>query len=148
LNDLLRSSTGANKFVLETFANFILRDNETGILSASHGFRADPEDPKELGTGNLKEEESNHQITLEGSDSVLHSAHSILNGSATARYERLFQKSSRSIVGLVQLVLCCDRVANDLKWLTKYKDNQIFEVESSSRSKKSSSPRATPSGSR
>jgi hypothetical protein len=134
--DLLKNSTGQSEFKVNTFGNFVVRDNETNRLSAAHGFR--PPEFSDLGNSSSSKGLPEHRFKLESSQSVQHAAHNIINGSATARYERAFQSSNISIVGLIQVVLCCDTIAKGMSWLQKYKPNTPYEVVGSTRPKKRS----------
>ncbi len=107
---------------MEVYGNFILRDSKTGDLTASHGYRNTAD--QHLGSG-LRDEADFH-IPLAGTYDARYIANSLLNGSATSHFERIFVNSSRSIVGLVQLVLCSDTFNRGSSWLDKHAPSTIY----------------------
>ncbi len=125
-HDWLKTATGGREFTVEVFGNFLLRDNRTGELENSHGFNA-LERAAALGSG-LKEEPDNYR-DLETQKDVLELAHGLISGSATKHFQRLEESDNKTVIGLVQISLCCDSFKN-YQWLRKYKSARIYDVES------------------
>ena len=106
---------------MEVYGNFILRDSKTGDLTPSHGYRNTSD--VQLGSG--LRDEADFSLPLAGAYDARHLAASLLNGSATRHFERIFDNSSRSILGLAQVVLCADTFTKE-PWLDKYRPAKIY----------------------
>lgn len=112
---------------MEVFGNFLLRDNKTKELTNSHGYRA-IQDVAALGSG-LKEDPDTHH-KLKSPEDVVELARGLIAGTATTHFGRrhLEESDKKTVVGLVQVVLCCDSMGK-AKWLQKFKSAQIYDVE-------------------
>jgi len=127
LYDWLRSSTGSTAFEVEVFGSFLLRDNDTKELSWSHGHRAIKHSTLNLGDG-IKTD-PDHVLKLTSSLDVKKIARGLISGSATAHFEQIFERSSRSVIGLLQITLCCDSF-NRGPWLQKYVSAKMYDTAS------------------
>ena len=116
LYDWLTASTGKHDFIAEVYGNFILRDSKTGDLTSSYGYRNTSD--VQLGLG--VRDEADFSLPLSGLHDARHIATNLLNGAATRHFERIFDTSSRSIVGLAQVVLCVDTLGKE-RWLAASK---------------------------
>jgi hypothetical protein len=122
LYDWLKASTGKREFNVEVYGNFILRDSKSGELSASHGYRNTSD--VQLGSG--LRDEADFSLPLGDSWDTRYIATSLLNGSATRHFERIFDNSSRSIVGLAQVVLCIDTFSKGGTWIDEHSPSKIY----------------------
>lgn len=103
------------------YGNFILRDSKTGDLAASYGYRNTSD--VQLGSG--LRDEADFSLPLTGVNDSKLLAGNLLNGAATRHFERIFDNSSRSILGLAQVVLCVDTFTKG-SWLEKYSPTKIY----------------------
>lgn len=126
--DWLRSATGRRKFKIEVFGNFILRDNKTKELTNSHGYRP-IQDVAALGNGLKEDPDTYHKI--KDTEDVVELARSLISGAANSHFRRrgLEESDTKTIVGLVQITLCCDSMGQG-QWLQKFASAKIYDVES------------------
>ena len=109
------------------FGNFLLRDNKTNELTNSHGYRA-IQDVAALGSGLKEDPDAYHKLKTSGD--VVELARGLISGKAASHFIRRLDESERkTVVGLVQIVLCCDSVGRG-QWLQKFESARIYDVES------------------
>lgn len=118
----LMSHTTKDVFKFEIFANFILRDNKTGVLSSSHGFRC----LDDIVISAEGKDSSQLVKTVHGVQDCRELVSGLFNGETDNHFVRIFETSSNSILGLVQIVVCCDVVVPSTKWTRTYEPYKIY----------------------
>jgi len=130
--DWIKTASGETSFYVEIYGQFLLKDDETGELSLSRGFRAYTEDElKELEPepeAAVFRQIGDFGFTIDEPSDCRELALGLIDGSRTAHFERIFGGSSkRSIVSVPRLTLCIDHFTA-ARWMDKYKAGQIHEA--------------------
>ena len=122
LYTLVRSAAPDNSsspFFFEIFASFLLVDNKTKKLTVTHGYRH-TSDAVELGV----KEHSDLTYEVSNNSHLKNIAQDLLAGTFINRFEGIFRDSSRSILRLLQVVVCCDKLDLNKSWSSKRKTHQ------------------------
>lgn len=123
MHDWLRSTSTEDVFNVEVYGNFVLKDSETKLLSASHGYRC----LSDVALSSGVREEGDYSVLLQDTSDCRNLAASLVDGRATAHFAKIFKKSSNAILGLTQIVLCCDTLAKS-SWQNKFLPMKIYPV--------------------
>jgi len=113
LLDLLKALIPESKqYSFEIYGNFLLQDVRTKDLSISHGYRC----IKDLTLSSGFRDDADFSIAVRDSDDVRELAQGLIDGRYTRHFERIFTDSSRSIVSLLQVVVCVDTLTFGKTW--------------------------------
>jgi len=72
-------------------------------------------------------DEADFSVFITDSSDCRHLCSQLLDGSAQRFFERIFENSSRSIVGLTQIVLCADTFSKS-SWVSGLAPGKIYEA--------------------
>ena len=104
-------------YTLEIFGNFLLIDQKTGTLSTSHGYRS----VSDVASVGGFRDRSDFSVDVSTNDHIKDLSKGLLDGRYLRHFEGIFQDSARSIVRLLQVVVCCDKLNLTTKWIAKEK---------------------------
>ncbi len=109
----MRSLTDSReKCVFEVFGNFLLQDAHTGALSLTRGYRC----VSDISLTSGFRDGCDFSVEVSRPAHLGDLARNLLNGTYLRHFERIFQDSTRNIVALLQLVVCCDKLSIRTTW--------------------------------
>lgn len=109
----MRSVTDSREpCVFEIFGNFLLQDIKTGALTVTRGYRC----VSDISLTSGFRDGCDFSVEVSRAAHLGDLATNLLNGTYTRHFERIFQDSSRAIVSLLQLVVCCDKLTFSRSW--------------------------------
>jgi len=113
LLDLVRSlANESGPFTFEIYGNFLLQDVKTKRLSVSHGYRCVSDVSLSAGF----RDQSDFSVEVSSSSHLDDLADGLVSSRYLRHFERIFADSSRSIVSLLQVVICCDKLTSRGTW--------------------------------